>query len=145
GFAYTLSQPSLVALSGQSASFLAGGEFPVPIPSSGSDSPSIEYKEYGIRLNLTPTVIDRNRIDLNVAPEVSELDFSNGVAIFGDHAPALNVRRTDTSSPLTESEILEIRGLLHTASRSIVDRLRGAGYAPVKGAFSRNSDMRREE
>ncbi len=67
GFAYTLARPSLVALSGQSATFLAGGEVPIPVPSSGSDNVSIEYKEFGIRLTLTPTVVGRDRIMLKVA------------------------------------------------------------------------------
>ena len=145
GFAYTLSRPSLVALSGQSASFLAGGEFPVPIPSSGSDSLSIEYKEYGIRLNLTPTVIDRNRIHLKVAPEVSELDFSAGIVIAGTQVPALNVRRTDTSISLADGESFVISGLINTSSRSVVDKLPGLGDIPVLGAFFRNSSMQREE
>jgi len=145
GFAYTLSRPSLVALSGQSASFLAGGEFPVPIPSSGSDSLSIEYKEYGIRLNLTPTVIDRNRIHLKVAPEVSELDFSNGIMIAGTRVPALNVRRTDTSISLADGESFVISGLINTSNRSAVDKLPGLGDIPVLGAFFRSSSMQREE
>jgi len=145
GFAYTLSRPSLVALSGQSASFLAGGEFPVPIPSSGSDSLSIEYKEYGIRLNLTPTVIDRNRIHLKVAPEVSELDFSNGIMIAGTRVPALNVRRTDTSISLADGESFVISGLINTSNRSEVDKLPGLGDIPVLGAFFRSSSMQREE
>lgn len=145
GFAYTLSRPSLVALSGQSASFLAGGEFPVPIPSSGSDSLSIEYKEYGVRLNLTPTVIDRNRIHLKVAPEVSELDFSAGIVIAGTQVPALNVRRTDTSISLADGESFVISGLINTTSRSEVDKLPGLGDIPILGAFFRNSGMQREE
>lgn len=145
GFAYTLSRPSLVALSGQSASFLAGGEFPVPVPSSGSDSLSIEYKEYGIRLNLTPTVIDRNRIHLKVAPEVSELDFGAGIVIAGTQVPALNVRRTDTSISLADGESFVISGLINTSNRSVVDKLPGLGDIPVLGAFFRNSSMEREE
>lgn len=88
GFAYTLARPSLVALSGQSASFLAGGEIPIPVPSSGSDTVTIEYKEFGIRLTLTPTVIDRNRVTLKVAPEVSELDYANAISIGGTGARA---------------------------------------------------------
>ncbi|SFQ87343.1 pilus assembly protein CpaC [Halopseudomonas formosensis] len=145
GFAYTLSRPSLVALSGQSASFLAGGEFPVPIPSSGSDSLSIEYKQYGIRLNITPTVIDRNRIHLKVAPEVSELDYSAGVVISGTQVPALNVRRTDTSISLADGESLVISGLINTSNRAVVDKLPGLGDIPVLGAFFRNAGMQREE
>lgn len=145
GFAYTLSRPSLVALSGQSASFLAGGEFPVPIPSSGSDSLSIEYKEYGIRLNLTPTVIDRNRIHLKVAPEVSELDYNAGVVIAGIQVPALNIRRTDTSISLADGESFVISGLINSSSRSAVDKLPGLGDIPILGAFFRNSGMQRED
>ena len=145
GFAYTLSRPSLVALSGQSASFLAGGEFPVPIPSSGSDSLSIEYKEYGVRLNLTPTVIDRNRIHLKVAPEVSELDYSAGVVISGTQVPALNVRRTDTSISLADGESFVISGLINTTNRSTVNKLPGLGDIPILGAFFRDSGIQREE
>ncbi len=80
--------------SGQSASFLAGGEIPIPVPSSGSNTITIEYKEFGIRLTLTPTVIAKNRITLKVAPEVSELDYSNAVTISGTPVPALTIRRT---------------------------------------------------
>ncbi|OLS60913.1 type II and III secretion system protein family protein [Pseudomonas putida] len=89
GFAYTLARPSLTVLSGMTASFLAGGEIPIPVPSSGSDSLSIEYKEFGIRLALSPTVVSRDRISLKVAPEVSELDFTNAVQIAGVTVPAL--------------------------------------------------------
>ena len=145
GFAYTLSQPSLVARSGQSASFLAGGEFPVPVPSSGSDALSIEYKEYGIRLNLTPTVIDRQRIHLKVAPEVSELDFSAGIVIAGTQVPALNIRRTDTSITLADGESFVISGLVNTQNRAAVDKLPGLGDIPVLGAFFRSSNLRRDE
>ncbi|WP_259643641.1 pilus assembly protein N-terminal domain-containing protein, partial [Pseudomonas savastanoi] len=81
GYAYTLARPSLVALNGQSASFLAGGEFPVPVPNGEGNGISIEYKEFGVRLTLTPTVVGRDRILLKVAPEVSELDFSAGITI----------------------------------------------------------------
>ena len=88
GFAYTLARPSLVAISGQSASFLAGGEIPIPIPSANSNSYSIEYKEFGIRLTLTPTVVSNDQIALKVAPEVSELDYHNAVTIGGTTVPA---------------------------------------------------------
>lgn len=145
GFAYTLARPSLVAMSGQSASFLAGGEFPVPIPSTGSDSLSIEYKEFGVRLTLTPTVVDRSRIALKVAPEVSELDFTNGVQIQGISVPALNVRRTDTTVSLADGESFVIGGLLSTRNSSAVDKLPGLGDIPVLGAFFRSSNIQREE
>ena len=145
GFAYTLSRPSLVAMSGQSASFLAGGEFPVPVPTSGSDSYSIQYKEFGVRLNLTPTVIDRNRIVLKVAPEVSELDFNNGVTIGGTSVPALSIRRTDTSVSLADGESFIISGLVSTRNAAEVNRLPGLGNVPVLGAFFRSSSIDREE
>ncbi|MGY2194702.1 type II and III secretion system protein family protein [Pseudomonas pergaminensis] len=145
GFAYTLARPSLVAMSGQSASFLAGGEVPVPVPSAGSDTISIEYKEFGIRLTLTPTVIDRNRITLKVAPEVSELDYSNAVQIQGIQVPALTVRRTDTSVSLADGESFVISGLISTNNRSTISKFPGLGDIPIIGAFFRDSNISREE
>ena len=145
GFAYTLARPSLVALSGQSATFLAGGEVPIPVPSAGSDTITIEYKEFGIRLTLTPTVIDRNRITLKVAPEVSELDYSNAIAIQGIQVPALTVRRTDTSVSLADGESFVISGLISTNNRSTIDKFPGLGDIPILGAFFRDSNISREE
>lgn len=145
GFAYTLARPSLVALSGQSASFLAGGEVPIPVPSAGSDNVSIEYKEFGIRLTLTPTVIGKNRIALKVAPEVSELDFTNAVNIAGTLVPALTVRRTDTSIALADGESFVISGLISTRNASQVNKLPGLGDVPILGAFFRDNSINREE
>ncbi|WP_285429232.1 type II and III secretion system protein family protein [Pseudomonas sp. lyk4-R2A-8] len=145
GFAYTLARPSLVAMSGQSASFLAGGEVPVPVPSAGSDSISIEYKEFGIRLTLTPTVIDRTRITLKVAPEVSELDYSNAVQIQGIQVPALTVRRTDTSVSLADGESFVISGLISTNARTTINKFPGLGDIPILGAFFRDANSSREE
>ncbi|QRK85013.1 type II and III secretion system protein family protein [Pseudomonas granadensis] len=145
GFAYTLARPSLVALNGQSASFLAGGEIPIPVPSSGSDSVSIEYKEFGIRLTLTPTIIGRDRIALKVAPEVSELDFANAVNIAGTTVPALTIRRTDTSVSLGDGESFVISGLINTTNSSQVNKFPGLGDIPVLGAFFKGSQIKREE
>lgn len=145
GFAYTLARPSLTVLSGMTASFLAGGEIPIPVPSSGSDSLSIEYKEFGIRLALSPTVISRDRISLKVAPEVSELDFTNAVQIAGVTVPALKVRRTDTSISLADGESFVISGLINTSNRSAVDKFPGLGDIPVLGALFRQSSVQREE
>jgi len=145
GFAYTLARPSLVALSGQSATFLAGGEVPIPVPSSGSDSISIEYKEFGIRLTLTPTVVDRNRISLKVAPEVSELDYVNAVEIEGIKVPALTIRRTDTSVSLADGESFVISGLISTTNNSTISKFPGLGDIPILGAFFRDSNISREE
>ena len=145
GFAYTLARPSLVALSGQSATFLAGGEVPIPVPSSGSDNVSIEYKEFGIRLTLTPTVIGRDRILLKVAPEVSELDYTNAVTIAGTAVPGLNIRRTDTSISLGDGESFVISGLISSRNSSQVNKFPGLGDIPVLGAFFRDSNISRED
>jgi pilus assembly protein CpaC len=145
GFAYTLARPSLVALSGQSASFLAGGEVPIPVPSSGSDSITIQYKEFGIRLTLTPTIVGNDRIALKVAPEVSELDFTNGITVNGISVPALVVRRTDTSISLADGESFVISGLISTTNTTAVSKFPGLGEIPILGAFFRDSSIRREE
>lgn len=145
GFAYTLARPSLVAMSGQSATFLAGGEVPIPVPSAGSDTITIEYKEFGIRLTLTPTVIDHNRIALKVAPEVSELDYNNAIRIQGIQVPALTVRRTDTSVSLADGESFVISGLISSTNRSTIAKLPGLGDIPILGAFFRDSNINSEE
>lgn len=145
GFAYTLARPSLTVLSGLTASFLAGGEIPIPVPSSGSDNVSIEYKEFGVRLALTPTVVSRDRITLKVAPEVSELDYTNAVNIAGTLVPGLKVRRTDTSISLADGESFIISGLVSSNTRSAVDKLPGLGNLPILGAFFRQSTLNRED
>jgi pilus assembly protein CpaC len=141
GYAYTLAEPSLTAISGQSATFLAGGEFPVPIRSgAGSDSTAtIQYKEYGVRLMLTPTVLDANRIFLKVSPEVSELDFANAVQSGGVTVPGLRVRRTDTSVSLGDGESFVISGLVSRNTTQNVDKFPGLGNLPIIGAFFRST------
>lgn len=145
GFAYTLAEPSLVAMSGQSANFLAGGEFPVPVRGGLTDSVTIQFKEFGVRLALTPTILGEDRIMLKVAPEVSELDFSNGVESGGVTVPSLRVRRTETSVQLADGESFVISGLISTRSRSEVDRLPGLGEIPILGAFFRSSQLDTED
>jgi pilus assembly protein CpaC len=145
GFAYTLARPSLTVLNGLTASFLAGGEIPIPVPSSGSNNVSIEYKEFGVRLALTPTVVSRDRITLKVAPEVSELDYNHAVTIAGTQVPGLSVRRTDTSISLADGESFIISGLISSNVRSGVDKMPGLGNLPIIGAFFRQSALNREE
>jgi pilus assembly protein CpaC len=145
GFAYTLARPSLVAMSGQSATFLAGGEVPIPVPSSGSDTISIEYKEFGIRLTLTPTVIDRSRISLKVAPEVSELDYTNALVIESIRVPALTVRRTDTTVSLADGESFVISGLISSNNTTTISKFPGLGDIPILGAFFRDSSINRQD
>lgn len=147
GFAYTLAEPSLTAISGQSATFLAGGEFPVPVRSgSGADSSvTIKYKEYGVRLMLSPTVLDANRIYLKVSPEVSELDFNNTVQSGGVSVPGLRVRRTDTSVSLGNGESFVISGLVSRNTVNNVDKFPWLGDLPIIGAFFRSTRFDRED
>lgn len=145
GYAYTLSRPSLVALSGQTANFLAGGEVPIPVPQGQAGTISIEYREFGVRLAISPTVLSPQQILLKVAPEVSDLDFSNAVTVQGTTVPALRIRRTDTSISLADGESFIISGLVSRNTLSNVDRLPGLGNVPVLGAFFRSNRFESED
>ncbi|WP_372747727.1 type II and III secretion system protein family protein [Litorivivens sp.] len=144
GYAYTLAEPSLVAMSGQSASFLAGGEFPYPASNDNGDI-DIQYREFGVRLRLTPTVLDNQSIMLKVAPEVSELDFVNGIQTGGVAVPSLRVRRTDTSVQLASGESFIISGLISSRTTSNADKFPGLGDIPVLGAFFRSTRFEQED
>lgn len=147
GMARTLAEPSLTAMSGQTATFLAGGEFPVPVSQGGATAGGItvEFKEFGVRLNLTPTVLSRDRIGLKVAPEVSELDFSAGIQIGGVSVPALRVRRTDTTVELGSGESFVISGLVSSSQVNNVDKVPWLGDVPILGAFFRAAARTQEE
>jgi pilus assembly protein CpaC len=132
--ARVLAEPTLVALSGQSASFLAGGEIPVPIP-QGLGTTSIEYKPYGVGLTLTPTVLSPQRIALKVAPEASQLDFSNAVTISGVSVPAITTRRADTTVELGDGESFVIGGLIDRETISNIAKVPLLGDLPIIGAF----------
>ena len=144
GFAYTLAEPSLTSLSGQSASFLAGGEFPVPTRSNNTGV-QIEYKEFGVGVTLTPTVISGEQIILKVAPEVSELDYSAGVQTGGVQVPGLRVRRSETTVSLAPGETFIISGLVSRSTINSSDRIPGLGNIPVLGAFFRSSRISRDD
>lgn len=139
GYAYTLSRPSLVAMSGQSANFLAGGEVPVPVPQGQNGTVAVEYKEFGVRLTISPTIVDANQILLKVAPEVSDLDFSNAVTIQGSVIPALSIRRTDTTISLADGESFIISGLVSRSTIGNLEKLPGLGSLPILGAFFRST------
>jgi pilus assembly protein CpaC len=149
GLARTLAEPSLTAMSGQTASFLAGGEFPFPTVQngggSGNNSITIIFKEFGIRLNLTPTVLAANRIALKVAPEVSELDYNNGISLNGITVPGLDVRRTDTTIELGDSESFIISGLVSDTWKNNVSKVPWIGDVPVLGAFFKNTSVSRQQ
>lgn len=141
GYAYTLSQPSLVALSGQSATFLAGGEVPIPVPQGITGTIAIQYKEYGVRLSVNPTVVSSRQLILKVAPEVSELDYANALTLQSYSVPALRVRRTDTSISLADGESFVIGGLISRTMRDNVNKLPGLADMPVLGALFRSRNF----
>ena len=147
GLAHTLAEPSLVAMSGQTATYLAGGEFPVPVAQGGATSGSITvtYKEFGVRLSMSPTVLSRDRIALKVAPEVSDLDFSAGIQIGGVAVPSLIVRRTETSIELGDGETFVISGLVSRNLVNNVNKVPWLGDIPVLGAFFRSTSSNRQD
>jgi pilus assembly protein CpaC len=132
--ARVLAEPTLVALSGQSASFLAGGEIPVPVPEALGTT-SIEYKPYGVGLTVTPTVLGPQRIALKVAPEASELDFIHAVTVNGISVPAITTRRADTTVELGDGESFVIGGLIDRETASNVDKVPLLGDLPIIGVF----------
>lgn len=147
GLARTLAEPSLVAMSGQTASYLAGGEFPVPVNqgAGAAGAVTIQYKEFGVRLNISPTVLSQGRIAMKVAPEVSDLDFSSGIQIGGVAVPSLTVRRTDTTVELGDGESFVISGLVSSNLVNSVNKIPGLGDLPVLGAFFKSTSIRRED
>ncbi|WP_293367515.1 type II and III secretion system protein family protein [Nevskia sp.] len=148
GLARTLAEPSLTALSGQTASFLAGGEFPYPVPQgggAGNGTITVQFREFGVRLNLTPTVLSNNRIAIKVAPEVSDLDFTNSVTIQGTTIPGIIIRRTDTTVELGDGETFVLSGLVSNNLTNNVDKVPWLGDIPVLGAFFRSTSINRTE
>lgn len=144
GFVRTLAQPTLVAQSGRTADFLAGGEFPVPVPQALGQT-TIQYKPYGIRLEVSPTVLADNRIALTVAPEVSDLDFENAITLNGVTVPSLTTRRAGTSIELGNGESFVIGGLVSQSVMKNVNKIPGLGDIPVLGAFFKSISLSRED
>jgi pilus assembly protein CpaC len=143
GFAYTLAEPSLTVMSGETASFLAGGEIPIPVSQGATGAVSIQFRDFGVRLTLTPTVLDPQRIVVKVAPEVSELDFSSAVSSAGVTVPGLRVRRTETTVQLADGESFVISGLLSVENSSNVDKVPLLGDIPILGAFFKSTRLER--
>ena len=123
GFLTVLAEPNLTAVSGQTASFLAGGEFPYEVAQSSAGSApvfTVEFKQFGVQLAFTPTIIDANHLNLRVRPEVSQLDFANAVTVSGSLVPALTVRRAETTIDLASGQSFALAGLLmHNTSQDI--------------------------
>ncbi|PUA19810.1 type II and III secretion system protein family protein [Glaciimonas sp. PCH181] len=137
GLARVLAEPSLTALSGQSASFLAGGELPIP-QSGGLGTTTIVYKPFGIGLTVSPTILSKGRIALKVAPEASEIDYSNAIAVAGISIPAISTRRADTTVELGDGESFVIGGLVSRTTKSSVKKIPLLGDLPILGSFFRN-------
>lgn len=147
GLLKVLAEPTLIALSGKTANFLAGGEFPVPVPQASGVSTTItvEYKPFGVGLNFTPTVLSNKKINMLVAPEVSELDFSNAIRIGGFEVPALTTRRVSTVIELADGQSFAIAGLLKDQLREIISKFPVLGDVPILGALFRSSSFQKNE
>jgi pilus assembly protein CpaC len=144
GLARSLAEPNLVALSGDTASFLAGGEFPIPVPGS-LGSVTIDYKRYGVGLAFTPTVLRAGLINLKIEPEVSQLDTSHPVQVAGISVPPLIVRRASTTVELRDGQSFVIGGLLQNDSTTAQQQLPWLGDVPVLGALFRSAEYQKNE
>lgn len=144
GMVATLAQPNLTAISGETADFLAGGEFPVPIPGNFAGT-TIEYRKYGVSLAYTPTVLSNGRISLRVRPEVSELSTEGAIELQGFQVPALTVRRAETTVELGSGESFMIAGLMNNRSIGAIDKIPGLGDVPVLGLLFKSDSFRRGE
>jgi pilus assembly protein CpaC len=144
-----LAEPNLIAMNGQQASFLAGGEFPVPIVQGGggtnASTVTIVFKEYGVRLTFRPTVLDEDHIRLELEPEVSTLDFANGVKLNGFLIPGLRTRRAKTSVELRDGQSFALAGLLDNSETKTMSKVPGLGDIPVLGNLFRSTQFQKNE
>jgi pilus assembly protein CpaC len=147
GLFQSLAEPNLIASNGKEASFLAGGEFPYPVvqPSSGGNSVTIQFKEFGVRLSFTPTVLNGDLINLKVKPEVSSLDFTNGITLSGFQVPALTTRRTETELELEDGQTFAIAGLLNNTVNSTMSKVPGIGDIPVLGYLFKSRAYQKDQ
>jgi pilus assembly protein CpaC len=144
GLSTTLAEPNLAALSGETAEFLAGGEFPIP-NSQGLGTVTIEYKNYGVSLAYTPTVLSNGRISIRVRPEVSELTSQGAVTLNGFNVPGLTIRRAETTVELGSGQSFMIAGLLSNNAQNTIERAPGLGEIPILGNLFRSTEFRRGE
>ena len=144
GLFQSLAEPNLIAYNGQEASFLAGGEIPIPVVQGTTNAVSIDYKEYGVRLNFRPTVAG-DTIRLRVRPEVSTLDFPNGILLSGFRIPALSTRRAETEVELRDGQSFAIAGLMNNLSQDDVNEVPGLSRLPIIGHLFRSKADRAEQ
>jgi pilus assembly protein CpaC len=138
-----LAEPNVLTATGKEASFLAGGEFPYPVvqPSAGNNAITIQFREYGIRLTFTPTILENGQIHLKVRPEVSALDFSNALTISGFTIPALSTKRVESEMELADGQSFAIAGLVDDRVTKLLSKVPGIGDLPVLGPLFRSSSF----
>lgn len=139
GLISILAEPNLTAISGQTASFLAGGEFPIPVRQEANTT-TVEFKPFGVALDFTPTVLADDRISLKVRPEISEIDTTNSVVMDGISIPGVSVRRVETTVELGSGQSFAIGGLLQSNIRDVLSKVPGLGSVPVLGKLFSSSD-----
>ena len=144
GLVTTLTEPNLTALSGETASFLAGGEFPIPI-SQGLGQVTVQFRQFGVSLAYTPTVLSNGRISMRVRPEVSELSTQGAITLNGFQVPAITTRRTETTVELGSGQSFMIAGLMSANSQNSLDKAPGLGDVPILGNLFRSREFRKGE
>jgi pilus assembly protein CpaC len=147
GLFQSLAEPNLIAENGKEASFLAGGEYPYPVVQGGGDrtSVTIQFKEFGVRLTFTPTIVGSDLVKLKVAPEVSSLDFANAVTLEGFRVPAISTRRTQTEVELQDGQTFAIAGLMNNTITSQMSKIPGIGDIPILGYLFRSKAAQKNQ
>ena len=141
----SLAEPNLIAMDGQTASFLAGGEFPIPIVQGQNAGVTIQFKEYGVRLNFKTTIIDEDHIRLELEPEVSTIDFANGVRFDGFVVPALRTRRARTGVELRDGQSFALAGLLDNSESRSLSKVPLLGDVPILGNLFKSTQFQKQE
>jgi pilus assembly protein CpaC len=138
-----LAEPNLIAVNGKEASFLAGGEFPFPVVQGGTglQTVTIQFKEFGVRLKFTPVIMPNGNIHLQVNPEVSTLDFANGITLSGFTVPALNTRRASTEFEIKDGQSFVIAGLMDNRVTNLGSKVPGLGNIPILGTFFKSKNL----
>jgi pilus assembly protein CpaC len=144
GLVSLLAEPNLTALSGETANFLAGGEFPIPV-AQDEDTITIEFRDFGVSLAFTPTILNSNRISMRVRPEVSALDFANGIETADFTIPALTVRRAETTVELASGQTFAIAGLVQAQNSINAQEVPGLGDIPILGELFKSDQFQHNE
>jgi pilus assembly protein CpaC len=145
GLSTTLAEPNLTTLSGETASFLAGGEFPIPVSQGLGGAVSVEYKSYGVALAFSPVVLADGRISMRVRPEVSELTSEGALKLNGYDVPAIATRRAETTVELGSGQSFMLAGLLRSSNNNVISRAPFLGDLPILGTLFRSRNFRRSE